>query len=215
MVPLLGEIHFANHETYNPANEGANERTNERTNERPVDALVQGRFGMLITDQHTYPSLAPASSTSHPLAVSYLGCQPIRLGTAPLAGLVARRARVRPTSRPYDPRTPRNARFALFRARERATRGEESSPLYTRPGSSSSNRLLCASFDFFRRLTWSNDRRRVRDVSRAHQKQTSEIGESSVSTRSTIHGLGTDARAQIGRFTCRSTFTDEDYRAIR
>lgn len=64
MVLLLDEIHFANYGTYNPANERANERTNERSTE--PGALVQGRFGMLITDQHTYPSPAPASPTSHP-----------------------------------------------------------------------------------------------------------------------------------------------------
>lgn len=78
------------------------ERAIQRTNDR-ASALVRGRFGMLITDQHTYPSLAPPL-VPQPLAVGYLGCQPIRLGTAPIAGLVARRARVRPTSRPYDPK---------------------------------------------------------------------------------------------------------------
>lgn len=136
MVLLLDEIRFANYGTYNPANQRANERTNERTSDRSAEpgTLVQGRFGMLITDQHTYPSPAPASPTRPiPLAVSYLGCQSIRLGTAPIAGLVARRARVRPTSRPYDPRTPRNARFALFRARCESNAGRREprlAPIY-------------------------------------------------------------------------------------
>jgi hypothetical protein len=89
--------------------EPRNERPCERTGGQAAGwtrAPVQGRFGMLITDQHTYPSLAPPRPTSPVpslLSVGYLGCQPIRLGTAPIAGLVARRARVRPTSRPYDP----------------------------------------------------------------------------------------------------------------
>lgn len=39
------------------------ERSGERTNSR-ASALVQGRFGMLITDQHTYPSLAPLRPTA-------------------------------------------------------------------------------------------------------------------------------------------------------
>lgn len=123
-------------------NEQMNERTNERTSRSAEPGtLVQGRFGMLITDQHTYPSPAPASPTRPiPLAVSYLGCQPIRLGTAPIAGLVARRARVRPTSRPYDPRTPRNTRFALFRAR--CESGETPARPYNTWPSSSSNGLL-------------------------------------------------------------------------
>lgn len=56
---------------------------------------------MLITDQHTYPSLAPPRLIPVPLPVGYLGCQPIRLGTA------HRRSRCTQGSRETDESTLR------------------------------------------------------------------------------------------------------------
>lgn len=94
---------------------------------------------MLITDQHT--SLFLCHSLPFPAILSLPPPSPLVVwqagGAAPLfsrpfssvssvasrfvlerpiAGLVARRPRVRPTSRPYDPKPRGNLPFALFRS---------------------------------------------------------------------------------------------------
>jgi len=81
-------------------------RTNRRLGSR-LDQSAGSREVRYVNYRPTYVSLSRSTTSHIPvpslLSVGYLGCQPIRLGTAPIAGLVARRARVRPTSRPYDP----------------------------------------------------------------------------------------------------------------
>jgi len=119
---------------------------------------------MLITDQHTYPSPAPASPTSHPP-----GRELPRLPADSSWNGPHRRSRCTQGSRETDESTlrPENAEkrsFCPLSSSLQKQHGEKGrgSPLYTQ-FSSSSNRLLCASFDFSRRrLTWSSDRRRIR-----------------------------------------------------
>jgi len=58
----------------------------------------------------------------------------VRYVNYPIAGLVARRARVRPTSRPYDPNTPRKRSFCpLSISLLRNPSSRSHAPLYTRP----------------------------------------------------------------------------------
>lgn len=129
------------------------ERSGERTNSR-ASALVQGRFGMLITDQHTYPSLAPLRLTAPCHGLPRLPADSSWNGPH-------RRSRCTQGSRETDESTLRPETLVLpsFELAARAARWGE--PGSSRLGSSSLNRLLCASSDFFRRrLTWSSDRQR-------------------------------------------------------
>lgn len=102
------------------------EPANERTN------LIQGeRKGTrYVNYRPTYIPLSFFSSISHSTSdrLASWGCTLSRSFSSvslvasrfvleqPIVGLVARRPRVRPTSRPYDPKPRRNLPFALFRS---------------------------------------------------------------------------------------------------